>query len=161
MSCRPLPSLFVGLAILGSACFNQPATPPGRSRIDARFLGEWDCSSVDVSSGERALLTVLRFDSGEYYAEWKEGDKVERYRAYHGDLKGIAILNVTEVSESADGLWSAMRTAFSGDGSMSLALPAERITDMTGDDVRLRTFRREADQPSAWQPFARCVPHKE
>jgi hypothetical protein len=133
-------------------------TRPARSPLDRRVLGEWDCTSADPSSSDRALLTVLRFDDYQYYAEWKEGEKIERFRAYPGKLKGREILNVTELSES---YWSVLRTSFPPDGSMQLALPATRITDIAGDDVRLRTFRREADQPSAWQAFARCVSHEE
>jgi hypothetical protein len=125
--------------------------------VDARLLGEWDCRPTDPSADDRALLTVLRFDAGQYYAEWKEGEKLERYRAYPGVLKGLAILNVTELSEK---YWTALRASFSADGSLSLAVPATRITDLTDDDVRLRTFRREADQPTAWQGLALCVPHK-
>jgi hypothetical protein len=152
---RAIPVLV--LAILSSACFNEPVTPPDRSRVDARLLGEWDCRPTDPSADDRALLTVLRFDAGQYYAEWKEGEKLERYRAYPGVLKGLAILNVTELSEK---YWTALRASFSADGSLSLAVPATRITDLTDDDVRLRTFRREADQPTAWQGLALCVPHK-
>ena len=160
MSVRRMLPVLAGLAILNSACFSEPVTRPDRSRFDARLLGEWDCSSTVESSDDRALLTVVKFDAGQYYAEWREDEKLERYRAYPGALKGLAILNVTELSEPADRYWTAVRTSFSADGSMSLALPATRITDMTDDDVRLRTFRREADQPTAWQVFARCVPHK-
>ena len=112
------------LAILSSACFKEPVTPPDRSRVDARLLGEWDCRPTDPSADERALLTVLRFDAGQYYAEWKEGEKLERYRAYPGALKGLTILNVTELS---DKYWTALRASFSADGSMSLAVPATRI----------------------------------
>jgi hypothetical protein len=157
MSVRRALPVLAGLAILSSACFDEPVTPPDRSRVDARLLGEWDCRPPDPSSDERALLTVLRFDAGQYYAEWKDDDKLERYRAYPGALKGLAILNVTELSEK---YWMALRASFSADGSMSLVMPAARIIDLTDDDVRLRTFRREADQPSAWQGFALCVPHK-
>jgi hypothetical protein len=148
----------LALPILSSACFNEPVTPPDRSRADARLLGEWDCRPTDPSADERALLTVLRFDAGQYYAEWREGgEKLERYRAYPGALKGLAILNVTELSGK---YWTALRASFSADSSMSLAVPATRITGLTDDDVRLGTFRREADQPTAWQGFALCVPHK-
>ena len=154
---RALPVL-TGLAIVVSACFNEPVTPPAKSGFDARLLGEWDCRSSDPSADDRALLTVMRFDAGQYYAEWKEGEKLERYRAYPGVIKGLAILNATELS---DKYWTALRVSFSADGSMSLAVPATRITNLTDDDVRLRTFRREADQPTAWQGFALCMPHKD
>jgi hypothetical protein len=154
---RALPVL-AALAILSSACFNEPVTPPDPSSADARLLGEWDCRPPDPSADERALLTVLRFDAGQYYAEWKEGEKLDRYRAYPGALKGLAILNVAELS---DKYWVALRASFSADGSMSLAMPAKRIIDLTDDDVRLRTFRHEGDQPTAWQGFALCVPHKD
>jgi hypothetical protein len=147
------------LCILSSGCFKEPATPPDRPQIDARLLGEWDCTSSEAASEVRALLTVLRFDAGQFYAEWNEGEKVERYRAYPGDLKGLAILNVTAVSQSANRYWSAVRPSFSADGSMTLALPAQRITAIADDDLSLSTLRREADLPSAWQTFARCVPH--
>jgi hypothetical protein len=160
MSDRRLLPVLVGLTMLASGCFREPAAPHGRSGIDARYLGVWDCTSAEASA-ESARLTVLRFDAGQYYAEWIEEQKVERYRAYNGTLKGLDILNVTEVSESAPESWSALRASFPADGSLSLELPAKRIIDMTGDGLRLRTFRREADQPSAWQAFARCVHHKE
>ena len=153
--------VLVGLATLSAGCFPEPATPLAGSRIETRLLGEWDCSSLEPSSTDRALLTILRFDAGQYYAEWKEGEKVERYRAYPGSLKGLPILNVTEIAGSADRPWFAVRTAFSSDGSMSFSVPAKRIADIAGDDVRLRTFRREADQAGAWLPFAHCMPHKE
>ena len=150
-------SVLAGFAILNSACFNEPVTPPDRSRLDARLLGEWDCRPPDASSEDRALLTVFRFDAGQYYAEWKEGEKLERYRAYPGGLRGLAILNVAELS---DKYWTALRASFSADGSMSLAMPATRIIDVKDDAVRLRTFRHEANQSTAWQGFALCVPHK-
>jgi hypothetical protein len=151
----------VASVALGSGCFSEPVTRARRSPVDRRPLGEWDCTSADASSSDRALLTVLRFDDYQYYAEWREGEKVERYRAFWGTLKGVDILNVTDVSDSTSRYWAALRTSFSPDGSMLLALPADRITDLSDDEVRLRTLRREANQPNAWQEFARCVSHQE
>jgi hypothetical protein len=146
-----------GLALLGAACFNEPVTAPDHSKVDARLLGAWDCRPSDETSDDRALLTILAFDAAQYYAEWKESEKVERYRGYPGTLKGHAILNVQDLSDKS---WTAVRTSISADGSLSLVVPSTRITDLTNDAVRLRTLRHEADQASAWQAFAICVPHK-
>jgi hypothetical protein len=107
------------------------------------------------------LVTVLRFDESQYYIEWKEGEKLYRYRAYPGQLKGINILNVTELSESGDIFWMAARASLGVDGVLSLAVPAKRLSDMGDDDARLRMFRHEVDRSDAWEDFARCVAHKD
>ena len=63
--------------------------------------------------------------------------------------------------EIADARDTLDRAVLGTDGVLSLAVPAKRITDMSDDDARLRTFRREADRADAWHDFARCVAHKE
>lgn len=158
MRMRRTLSVVAGLALFGSACFKDAVTSPDPAgRVETRLLGEWDCRPSDETSDDRALLTVLRFDAGQYYAEWKEGETVERYRAYPGRLKGRAFLNVMDLSDKS---WTALRAIVAADGSLSLVVPSARIIDQKDDAVRLETFRREADQPSAWQTYALCQPHK-
>jgi hypothetical protein len=152
---RRLLAALIGSAMLAAACFKEPVTAPDHSEVNPRLLGQWVCSSPDASPGNRAELTILRFDSTQYYAEWKEDEKIERYRAYHGVLKGQDLLNATDISDQG-GYWSAVRVSFATDGSLSLWLPAKRITNLPDDDDSLSTFRREAKQPDAWQPFTRC-----
>lgn len=159
---RGLP-VIVGLALSGAACFDEPPAPGGRTAIEKRYLGEWDCTSAEGAEDAegKALLTVLRFDESQYYAEWKEDGKVERYRAYHVRLKGVDVFNVAFVEKDAPELWAAMRATVEGDGSLAIDAPARRITELKDDAVQLRTFRREADQPTAWQPFVRCTRQKD
>src|SRR5258708_28516101 len=139
MSGRQILTVLAILAMLNAACFDEPATPLQHSRLDSHLLGQWDCSSADASSDDRALLTVLPFDGRQSYAEWKEGEKVWRYRAYPGDLRRLSILNLVEEPESPNQSWSALRAALPADGTMSLVVPAKRITDIMAAEPRLRT----------------------
>ncbi len=161
MSDRRYLLLTLATILLSTACFQVPATKLGRLPLDAKVLGEWDCRPAEPTTEASALVTFLRFDEFQYYVEWKEGEKLYRYRVYPGHLRGIKILNVAELPESDHRLWMVARASLGVDGVLSLAVPAKRITDMSDDDARLRAFRREADRADAWEDFARCVAHKD
>jgi len=149
--------LAAGLVIGAVGCFTVTAPQPEGLPLSPELLGAWDCKSADSSSSEHAQLTLLKFDDAHYYAEWKDGDKVERYGAYPVRFNQVTVLVVREVSRSPDKYWTAVRAAVEKDGSvLVLRLPAKRLLDMTDADAALHELRSKADNPDAWQPFARC-----
>src|SRR5262249_48994342 len=67
----------------------------------------------------------------------------------------------TEPATRLKGTKLDRRLLGSWDGTLSLQLPAKRITDLQVEIDRLGTFRREADRADSWQAFAICTLQKE
>src|SRR5215470_5888877 len=153
---RPTVLLATALVIGAVGCFSVTAPQPEGLPLSRELLGAWDCKSADSSSSEHAQLTLLKFDDAQYYAEWKDGEKVERYRAYPVKFNQVTVLVVREVSQSPDKYWTAVRASVEKDGSvLVLRLPAKRLLDMNDDDAALHELPSKADNPDVWQTFAR------
>src|SRR5688572_13290627 len=90
-------SLAAVLVLAFSGCFEVPVAPVSNRPLDPKLIGEWDCGSVEKPSEDHAQLSVFRYDDLRYVAEWREGDKVERYGAYPVQLNNTDVLNVWEV----------------------------------------------------------------
>ena len=149
--------LAAGLVTSAVGCFSVTAPQPEGLELSPELLGAWECQSADSSSSEHAHLTLLKFDDAQYYAEWKDDAKLDRYRAYPVKFNNVTVLVVREVSESPDKYWTVVRASVEKDASvLALRLPAKRLLDMTDDDAALHELRSKADNPDAWQPFARC-----
>ena len=144
-----------GVLLLASACFTVPIAKPQRSPLDPALLGIWQCTAVDDESGDPAQLQVVRFDERQYYAEWKERDKVDRYRAYPVRAGGTTFLSVGELEPSSRWPWTAVLYSVR-DGELSLQLPAKRVLDMSDEKAAMRELKAKASRPDIWQPLTRC-----
>jgi hypothetical protein len=139
-----------------SACFTVPVAAPRGLPLDAALLGRWECTSVETESADHAQLYVLRFDQQQYYAEWREGDKVDRYRAYPVRARGVTFLGVGDLGPSSLWPWSAVLYSVREGGALSLQLPAKRILDMSDEKAAIQELKAKADRPDTWQSLARC-----
>jgi hypothetical protein len=144
-----------GLLLVSSACFTGPVAPPAGLALDTRVLGAWDCTPVSEEADERAVLRVFRFDEQQYYAEWREGEKVDRYRAYPVEARGVKFLSVGELVPGTFP-WTAVRYSVSPSEALDLQVPAKRILDMS-DEAAVQALKSQADRSDAWQAFGRCV----
>jgi hypothetical protein len=122
----------------------------------------WDCRPGEADATDRAQLAVFRFDERQYYAEWREDTKVDRYRAYPAKLGGVPVVSIQDLGDGSSGKpWTVLRSSLESDGSLAIQSPARRILDMNDEAAALRELRSKASAPATWQPFARCVRHQD
>ncbi len=139
------------------ACFSVPVAEPSALPVDGSLLGKWRCTPLDAEPDPAELL-VLRFDEDQYYAEWREAEKVERYRAYPVKADGATFLSVRDLAPTGDRPWTAVLYAVGKHGVLSLQLPAKRILDEPDDAKAVTDLRAQAGRADAWQRFADCTP---
>ena len=139
-----------------AACLPTPIGKPGSAPIDARVLGTWTCTSME-DEAETARLEVVQFDAGQYLAEWSEGEKTTRYRAFPARVRGQTLINVDELGDRGDyaHLWAVLR--YQRDGSaLTIDGLDQEILDADEKAIRRAVEARPAD-PSLWKRFANCV----
>jgi hypothetical protein len=151
------------MLLAASACFSVPVGgPPADVALDAALVGEWNCKPpFDSKHGDHGLLSVMRFDGQQYYVEWTEGDKRERYRAYPVRLEGVTVVNVGGELTSPRWHWLPFRYSFPDQGKLVIQFPAERIFDMSDEEAAIRELTAKADRSDTWQAFARCEASKD
>jgi hypothetical protein len=148
--------LAAALLVPACGCFTVPISAPQGLALDTTLLGEWECVPIETKSADRAQLQVLRFDEQQYYAEWKEANKIERYRAYPIRIKGVTFLSVGDLTPASQWPWTAISYSTREANSLSLQLPAKRILDMSDDNAAIQDLTAHADRTDTWQPFTRC-----
>ena len=140
-----------------AACLPTPIGKPGSAPIDARVLGTWTCTSTEEET-EEARLEVLQFDAGQYLAEWTEGEKTTRYRAFPATVRGQTLINVDELGDRGEyaHLWAVLR--YRRDGS-ALAIDGldQKVLDTDDDKAVRRAVETRPADPSLWKRFADCV----
>jgi hypothetical protein len=150
--------ILLAAGILGCpGCFSVPAPKLKGLPLERELMSQWDCTSADPDQTDQAQLTVLRFDQHQYYAEWKEGEKVARYRAYPMRFKGVTAIIAIDLDSTK--YWTPLRASVGRDKVLSLEVPSKRLLEMDDDKAAVAEFNAKADDPGSWQPFARCQPH--
>ena len=144
------------LAVPLAACLPTPIGKPGSAPIDTEVLGTWTCTSTDEDK-ETARLEVVQFDAAQYLAEWTEGDKTTRYRAFPVKVRGRTLVNADELADRGQyaDMWAVLR--YQRDGSaLTIDGLEQKILDADEKAIRRAVEARPAD-PSLWKRFANCV----
>jgi hypothetical protein len=151
---------FVLLALPLGACLSSPLGQPGQVALDSHLLGDWNCRPGLDDSTETATLEILRFDESQYLAEWKEDDKTTRYRAFPTSVKGVRLINLTELGGGqASEPWLVVRYRVGPDESLAVDFLEEKILEMDEKAI-LHALKKRPGDPSLWRPFVHCVPNK-
>jgi hypothetical protein len=152
--------VLVALPAAFSACYGsrEPLGPVDRGQIDSELLGHWDCRPPEKESDERAALSVLVFDDHQYYAEWREDDKVERYRAYSTAVGGETLLNVVPLMSRLDRQdWLFVRYKVA-DSRLTLSVVHDKALKGLQGKAALRAIGRRAKEEALYTTVALCGP---
>lgn len=154
---------FIALLLLCS-CYGSdgPLSKPGTARDDS-ILGNWKCfHDPQQDSDETVLIHIFPFDEQQYFAEWIEGEKTTRYRAYPTVLGKSTLLNVTEVSQDAtvQDEWVFLRYALDNDQTLHLSIVSDKAVKAKKQDAALQEIRDRVADPTLYESFARCVREK-
>jgi hypothetical protein len=157
MNVRPLVRL-ASLSLFLAACYgaHEPLGPVAKGQIDSDLFGSWECRPSDETNDERATMTVMRFDEHQYYVEWREDDKVTRYRAHSSSFAGETLMNVAELTRPRkDEAWVFMRYAVT-DGQLKLAVVSDKAVKDLSEKAALAAIRKRAKEDSLYEAFAVC-----
>lgn len=125
--------LFVLIALCGCYETEQDLGPRDQSRVDRRFVGEWEFRNPQEGA---TVLTVFNFDDRQYYLEWaKVGESPQRGAAFVAEVGGAAFAHVRDLKP--DGVVAAkhtlLRLDLAGDGRLSLRFLNDQFFE--GKDV--------------------------
>jgi hypothetical protein len=150
-----------GLLFLGAACYesSRPLGPPERGVVDPSFVGNWRCEDPAEGSTQVAHLLVMPFDRSQYYLEWREDDKVWRYRAYSTQLHGEILFNVGELKEAGASSWTFLRATRHG-GVLSLSVVNKDSLKGTGEAGVLNEIARRVKDEALYESWAVCTVEK-
>jgi len=149
-----------GLLLLAAGCY-ESSKPLGQAEqgvVDPTFLGTWRCEDPAEGSTQVAQLLVMPFDRSQYYLEWREDDKVGRYRAYSTQLHGETLFNVRELTtESVTSRWTFLRATRRSGGALSLSVVnKDALKDSREPAARHEIARRVKDE-ALYEPWAICT----
>ena len=154
--------LFAVAAVSGllSACYEspEPLAKPGKAALDSQLSGEWLCKSPprEGESQKEAVLWVIPFDSKQYFAEWREGDDVSRYRAYPTQVGHDRLLNVEELTSHLGKGWVFFRYSLGTDGTLRLSVVSEDALGGLKGKAALEAIRHRVADDSLYEAFAVC-----
>ena len=153
-------TVVLALAGMISSCYEsrEPLGKPGKHQLDRRLAGDWLCKApVADDKPSEAHLWIIPFDDLQYYAEWRDGDDVTRYRAYPTVVDGEVLLNINELSFRVSSLkWVFMRYRLEGDNSLRLSIVSKNAIGDLEDTAALKAIRRRAKQDGLYESFATC-----
>ena len=150
----------MAVALLGAGCFGSsiPLGPPERGEIDKTLLGTWRCTDPTQSPDKSATLRVVPFDKHQYYAEWHEGDDVQRYRVYSTPIRGERLLNVEDLTFRMRGPeWVFLRAKHGGDGRLRLSFVKEDSLKGLAPARAVRAIKRRVADDSLYEDLAICA----
>ena len=149
-------------ALLG--CYESADTlgGPAHGQLDRRLPGDWRCENhTHGDTPSEAALWVIPFDDRQYYAEWREGDEVARYRAYSSLVGGVTLLNVEEVSfRLTSAGWVFVRYTLAPDGRLRLSVVGDKALDGLKGQAALQAIAKRASDESLYELVAVCVAGK-
>jgi hypothetical protein len=139
-------------------CFDSsvPLGPPERGEVDKGLVGAWNCTHPK-DPGKTARLWVIPFDRHQYYAEWRDGDDVSRYRAYSTRIGSTSLLNVEELTfRLTSAGWIFLRAVRGTGGVLTLAVvDKDSLKGLTGA-AALQDIRRRANEDGLYSELAIC-----
>jgi hypothetical protein len=151
----------LGLVLAAAGCYEstEPLGPPEAGVVDASLLGTWRCvPSLEKDSKDVARLVVMRFDRSQYYFEWREDAKVDRYRAYSTQLPGRALLNVVELKPAGTASsWMFLRVMPRREGAFSVWVVDKDAVKAAGEAAALKEIARRVEDESLYKPWAECA----
>jgi hypothetical protein len=146
--------------VLLSCCYESrdPLGKPGKTSLDLRLNGGWTCKSPprEGESEKEAVLWVIAFDDKQYFAEWRQGDDVSRYRVYPTQLGRERLLNVEELTFHVGTGWVFLRYRLDSDGTLRLAVVSEDALGELKGKAALEAIARRVGDDSLYEPFATC-----
>jgi len=146
--------------LAAAACYesSEPLGRPEQGIVDAHLLGTWRCEDPADVSKEVAHLVVVPFDRSQYYLEWHEDRKVERYRAYSTQLQETTVFNVTELKPAAAAsTWMFLRAIPRRDGAFSLSVVNNDSVKSLKGPAALSEIARRAGDDSLYKVWAVCM----
>jgi hypothetical protein len=129
-------------AIVTSACltsFAHPLGPVSESFIDPKLIGAWTCTSAD--DPDPAQVTILGFDSHQYYLQLAESGKAEPTpsRAVATRIEDATFLSVRELAESHEDDWTLMEYTLTDSGHLRFrVVDPSRFEEVADDPAGLR-----------------------
>jgi len=153
-----------GLLLALAGCYesNEPLDAPARGRVERRLVGDWQCMNhTHGDTPTAASLWVIPFDDRQYYAEWREGDDVARYRAYSTQVGGETLLNVEELSfKLSSAGWVFVRSNQDRAGRLTLSVVRrDALNGLTGK-AALRSIAKRARDETLYELVAVCTQAK-
>jgi hypothetical protein len=150
----------VTLAVLAIGCFDSsvPLGPPERGEVDKGLVGTWRCTHPEDPT-KTAKLWVIPFDRHQYYAEWRDGDDVSRYRAYSTRIGSTSLFNVEELTfRLSSAGWIFLRAVRGTGGGLTLSVvEKDSLKGLTGA-AALQDIRRRVNDDSLYSEVAICKP---
>jgi len=154
------PLALMALSLCG--CLSVPLGHPEAKAMDTRLLGKWRCSSAQAGSSETAGLEVVRFDDSQYYADWREGDRVARYRAYPSKIGPVTVLNVEELNgRFTPWPWAIVRATVDDAGALTLEMVDGKQIQAKDENAAIREIKVRIGDRSIYQALAQCVEIRE
>jgi hypothetical protein len=140
----------LAMLLAAAGCYEspQPLGTPDQGVVDGALVGTWRCA--------KAHLFVVAFDRTQYYLEWSEDRKVDRYRAYSTPVEGQALYNVTALEPSpSPTTWIFMRARQKA-GALSISVVDKDSLKDPGPGALKEIARRVADD-ALYKPWADCT----
>ena len=160
MLCR---SLFrVALPLLAAGCYesSQPLGPADRGVLDLRLAGTWRCVDSADKPTQLAHLLIVPFDRSQFFIEYREEGKTERYRAYATPVQDKVLYNVAEIKPRSAPRWAFHRAVFRPDGSLVLwIVDADQLKEKDEAAV-LKEIARRVDDDTLYKRWAACALEK-
>jgi hypothetical protein len=101
---------------------------------------------------------VIPFDDKQYFAEWRDGDDISRYRAYSTELGRERLLNVEELTFHVGRAgWVFMRYSFGTDGGLKLSVVSEDAMGGRKGKDALHAIAQRVGDDSLYEAFATCA----
>ncbi len=126
---------------------------PDQSKVDKKFVGDW---KITISSGgntSTADLIVRNIDDKQYYVEWREDDRVDRFSAFAADVKDAHFAHLRKMTD--DGEWpeehTLMRFELKGDQLVLRGLDENFFEGVTTDEQLRQKITENIDNPKMYE----------
>src|SRR5262249_43470916 len=137
------------------------STPLGgveNGTLDDTLTGTWQCKDPSEGSTNAASLTVMAFDSRQYYAEWREDEKISRYAAYSTEVHGIRLFNVHELKGTPKTTeWLFLRARRAGKDRLELSVVKDDALKDLREPEALRQIKQRARDEALYGLWASCT----
>jgi hypothetical protein len=158
---RSAPIYLICLAVLGG-CFQStvPLGPPGKSALDPRLLGVWQCASKNLDANETMTATVMRFDEQQYLLELKDSTdpKIEHYRFFPSKIGANTLWNAQELSTDIQAKnWVFVRIAFGDSDSAKVSEVSDEAIRGKTQSAKLANLRARVADPTLYGEQTVCT----
>jgi len=151
-------ALVAATVLVGCFESTKPISEPGTVPYDTSVLGSWACvPDPPLRPQDKTTLSLRNIDQYTYDANWVDGDKTSRYRAYGSKVDGNVVINVLEVAPSAK--WFFLRYKREG---TKLRLSVAQSTEIKGgyEARKMDDLRTRSGSDDLFKAFAVCTRSK-